>query len=592
MSEKNYGILLKSAFAAAILAIVMAFAAVSAAGAEEPYEYSVNNVNPEWIISADEFYRWHEMKDAWGPTFAGSPAWQSYMNFLEDKLKEYGVVDIIRNNWTYTRWYTTEWPDDSGWSLYVDGVKIRVASYSAYSGSTDEDGVTAPLVYYDPANPPESIEGKIVVFSVAPHPKPPYSPKYLALFTFNDYEYLSDPETFPPIHTPVSTNVTVSLDVWYQLNQVRSFAKIMAEGKAAGGLVIFNMSYDRAAGLYTFPVPSSVLGVPTLFLDREARETVKQAALEGKNATLRLVAKEEPAEVYQLIGFLPGKNYGTPDDEIVLLITHTDGPSISQENGALGLLGVVGYFSHIPQEERPRTLMVYLDSRHYMPGKEEQWAEYDWLEKHPEVKEKIVGLIAMEHLGQVEYREVGNKFEPTGLVEPSFLWTQNNQKLIDMAIKAVKDSGWPRVQVQCVDRPGVHGESQGIWYGMGKIARKWKVPAFATMGTQGAYWATSTGIEKFDKDLFYRQVAAMTQLTGELMLGNLEELKPVETPTPAPPSPTPTPTPEHTSTPEPVSTPTATETPKQEKEEETPGFELILSTVGLLVAVYALRRGR
>jgi hypothetical protein len=563
--------------------------------AEEDYTRHINHIDPEWMVSADEFYRWHEMKDSWGPTFAGSPAWQNYMNFLEDKLKEYGVVDIIKNNWTYTRWYTTEWPDDSGWSLYVDGEKIRVASYFAYSGSTGEEGITAPLVYYDPANPPESIEGKIVVFKVAPHPKPPFSPKYLALFTYNDYEYLSDPETFPPIHTPVGTNVTVSLDVWYQLNQVRSFAKIMTEGKAAGGIVIFNMSYDRAAGLYAFPVPSSVLGVPTLFLDREAGEKVRQAAMENKNATLRLVAEEETSEVYQLIGFLPGKNYGTPDDEIILLITHTDGPSISQENGALGLLGVVGYFSNIPQEERPRTLMIYFDSRHYMPGKEERWAEYDWLEKHPEIKEKIVGLIAMEHLGQVEYHEVGEVFEPTGLVEPSFLWTQNNQKLIDMAIKAVKNHQWPRVQVQCVDRPGVHGKSQGIWYGMGKIARKWKIPAFATMGTQGAYWATSAGIDKFDKELFYKQVAAMAQLTGELMLGNLEELKPVETPKPTPaPSPTPTPTatpsPKPTSTPTPVPTPTATETPREEK--KTPGFGLALAVAGLMMSALVLRARR
>jgi hypothetical protein len=550
----------------------------SAAGADESYKYYINHINPEWMVSEDEFYDWHVIKDFEGPTYSGSPSWQNYMNFLENKLKEYGVVDIVKNNWTYTRWYTTDWPDDSGWSLSVDGEPIRVASYYAYSGSTGEEGVTAPLVYYDPSNPPESIEGKIVVFSTLPHPKPPFDPKYLALFTFNDYEYLSDPETFPPIHTPVGTDVTVSLDVWYQLNQVRAFAKILTGGHAAGGLVILNMSYDRAAGLYAFPVPASVFGVPTLFLDREAGEKVKQAALENKNATLKLIAEEETVETYQLIGYLPGKNYGTPEDEMILLITHTDGPSISQENGALGLLGVVAYFSNIPQEKRPRTLMIFLDSRHYMPGKEEHWAEEDWFAKHPEAKDSIVALIAMEHLGQIEYHEVDGVFEPTGLVEPSFLWTQNNQKLIDMAIKAVKDNQWPRVQVQCVDRPGIHGESQGIWYGMGKIARKWKIPAFATMGAQGAYWATSARIDKFDKELFYKQVAAMTQLTGELMLGNLAELQPEETAKTKTPAPTP------------PTTTTETQTTIPAKEErETPGFELIFAIAGLLTAISLLR---
>ena len=583
-----------------ILLFVFGLAAVlslvGAAGAVD-YKYYINHVNPQWMVSESEFYNWHVLKDSWGPTYSGSPAWHSYMNFLESKLRSYGVVDITKNSWSYKRWYTTDWPDDTGWKLFIEGRPVRVASYYAYSGSTGEKGITAPLVFYDPANPPKSIEGKIVVFKVAPHPKPPFKPLYLALFTFNDYEYLSDPETFPPIHTPVGTNVTVSLDVWYQLNQIRGFAKILTEGHAAGGLIIMNMSYDRAAGLYAFPVPSKVFGVPTLLLDRKAGEIVKQAALEGKNATLKLLAKEETVETYQLIGYLPGKNYGTPKDKQIILITHTDGPSISQENGAFGLLGIVAYFSHIPQDERPRTLMIFFDSRHYMPGKEQQWAKEDWFAKHPEARKPIVGLIAMEHLGQIEYHEVGDVYEPTGLVEPSFLWTQNNQKLIDMAIKAVKDNEWPRVQVQCVDRPGIHGESQGIWYGMGKIARKWHIPAFATMGTQGAYWATSAKIDKFNQHLFSKQVAAMTQLTGELMLGNLSELQPIvkpkPTPTPKPtakptatptPKPTPVTTPQTPSpTPTPISTPTKTPKP-------TPGFEVAFAILSFLLVTYVVRR--
>jgi hypothetical protein len=55
-----------------------------------------------------------------------------------------------------------------------------------------------------------------------------------------------------------------------------------------------------------------------------------------------------------------------------------------------------------------------------------------------------------------------------------------------MAVKAVKDHRWPRVMVQCVERPGIHGGCQGVWYGMGKIAQDWNLPALATMGTQGA----------------------------------------------------------------------------------------------------------
>jgi hypothetical protein len=48
------------------------------------------------------------------------------------------------------------------------------------------------------------------------------------------------------------------------------------------------------------------------------------------------------------------------------------------------------------------------------------------------------------------------------------------------------------------------------------------LPAFATMGTQGAYWATTARISTFNKDHFCTEVAAMAQLTGELMKADLK----------------------------------------------------------------------
>jgi len=42
------------------------------------------------------------------------------------------------------------------------------------------------------------------------------------------------------------------------------------------------------------------------------------------------------------------------------------------------------------------------------------------------------------------------------------------------------------------------------------------------MGTQGAYWATTARINTFNKEHFVSEVAAMSQLTGELMLANFQ----------------------------------------------------------------------
>jgi len=486
----------------------------------KPYQSYLTSVNPDFMVKPDKAYQWHRYKDKGGPTHSGDASWQKFMTFLEKEFKKCGVVDITRNKWTYDRWHTSEWPEDKNWTLISDGTPVKVAHYGAYSGSTGPEGIAAELIYYNPASPPSSIKGKIAVFTTAPHPNPPLDKGYQTWFTINDHEYLSDPETFPPMHTKVPVNETVSFDIWWQLRQTIRIIDTLKKGQAAGGIIIFDGSYDRIAGLYTFPVPV-LYNSPTLLLDRVAGKKVLDDAKNGRKATLKLLAKIEKTETYQLIGYLPGKNYGKPSDEKIVMTTHTDGPGISQDNGAFGILGIVAYFSHIPQAERPKTLMIFLDNRHYMPGMEKGFEKEDWFTKYPESKKSIVALIGTEHLGQIEYKEEGNAFLPTGKVEPSFLWTRNNPLLIKMAIKAVKDNKWPRVMVQCVEKPGIHGGPQGVWYGMGKIALDWKIQGFATMGSQGAYWATTARINKFDKNLFYTQVATMVQLTGELMQADL-----------------------------------------------------------------------
>lgn len=492
------------------------FPALSAGGGKDP----LVQIHPAYLISAEEAQKWHVFKDQGGPTYSGSPSWKRFLGFLEEQFKKYGVVDIRHNTWAYPRWYTSDFPDTSRWTLVSDGRPVRVAHYGAYSGSTSKEGIMGELAVYDPKVPPESFKGKIVVFTTAPHPAPPLDKNYKEWFTLNDYEYRSS-EDFPPLFTQVPPSETVSYDVWWQLRQTAVVNGALKKIQAAAGILVFHMGYDRLAGMYTFPVPT-LSQIPVLYLDREAGVQVIQEAKAGKKAVLKLEATVEQTETFQWIGYLPGKDYGTDNDRQILLVTHTDGPCLQQDNGSLGILGVVAYFSRIPQAERPKTLMIFLDNRHYMPGMEKAFEHEDYFTKHPEAKKKIVGIVGIEHLGQIEFREKDGRYEPTGKVEPSFLWTRNHPELIEAAVKAVKDHSWPRVMVQCVERPGIHGGSQGVWYGMGKIALDWNLPAFATMGTQGAYWATTARLQAFDPQVFRTQVAAMAQLTGVLMRGSFK----------------------------------------------------------------------
>ena len=493
---------------------------------------NLNDLRSEWIVTPDEAARWASVKNDNLPTLTGSQEWLNYMRFLEEQLAEYGAVDGVKNSWEFERWYTSE--DDSQWSLVSNGAPVRVASYGAYSGATPAEGITAELIYYDHDNPPENIEGKIVVIPTRPHPSPPFSEDYLINYTFNDYEYATDADTLPTPFEFVDPAESFTFDIWWQLAQ--GLDKIPAQGKAAGAVIVYDMAYERTKGLYTFAVPERY-DAPTLILSREDGAAVIADAKAGKRATLRLEASTETATAYQYIAYLPGANYGTPDDEQIVLVNHTDGPSITQDNGALGLLAIVKYFSNIPQADRPRTLKIFLDCRHYMPGLEPAFSEFDWFTRHPEARDQIVAMIQTEHLGEMDYREVDGRVELTGYAEQSYLWTRNNDLLIEAAKQAVDRYGWSRAQVSVPERAGVRGGLQQVWWGVGALGQAdtgyyncdvWHcldLPGFGLGGFLGHYWSSAATIERWNKDLFVSQAATMTELTGVLMSANLDAIQ-------------------------------------------------------------------
>jgi len=459
-----------------------------------------------FMPTPDEMQEWHLFKDAGGPTFAGSPSWKRFMAFLEENFLAIGLIDITRDTFTYNRWFTSDDRNAGSWTLALDGKEVPVASYWAYSGSTPPAGVTAPLVYYDQDNPPASIEGKIAVFDIPVLPPDSLPPEMLN----PGFEYASDPDSVPK-----DSFIT---DQFYQVTYYSLFGglgDVLAQGKAAGGLVIADMAPGHAAGIYTLPPPPTEFGVPGLFLDRVSGRQVRQAAMEGRMATLKLMAMREKAEAYFLSGFLPGENYGKAEDETVLLITHTDGPGLSQENGALGILAVIRYFSHIPRNERQRTLLVLLDPQHYMPGRH----SIKWFSLHPETASRIVASMGVEHLGQIEFRAKADDFLPTGLPEVTKVFVQDNEALIKRAILAVKDNRLPRAMVHCPSREG-----QGMWEGMGDVALKRHLPGFALSSLMSAYLSTEARINTFNKDLALKQIAVAVQLTGELVKANLREI--------------------------------------------------------------------
>ncbi len=535
---------------AALSAQAMNRAAVAGANAAFP------GIHREFMMTPQQAWDWHAFKSQCGPTYAGSTGWKQFADFLVSKMQESGAVDFDAVEMPYDHYIVDDWPDrrthdhDSGIAvekLVTDGTPVPVvASYGMTSGSTPPGGVTARMLYYDPARPPapEDIAGKILVFDTPQYPEPPYSESFLDNYTLTDYEWRS-PGKWAPLFTPPPTSVTTSFHTRWVWSQVGRFAAIGIKGHAAGIAIVYDLSPGAALGLvqrsvYT-PDGRAGLGAqyvncPTLTLDRVNGAKVLTDAKAGKIATLTLTARFQRDTGKAIIAYLPGKDYGTAQDKQVLLATHTDAMSLVEENGGLGLLGILAYFNQRPTAARPRTLVCYLDCRHFMPGAEASWPQFDYYRIHPDRLKPIVATMGIEHMGGRQTVEVGagaNQYaysterpEDGGVITSLMDVYNNNIWLVEAIARAATDNHWPRVDVKAGNvAPGVNGGLQGKVKSPMNKGRDYGIPGIGLAGDWPGAWTqtyaqvdTEAGPVGFDKDYFVQQVSGLAQLAGEFMV--------------------------------------------------------------------------
>jgi hypothetical protein len=524
-------------------------------GGATPPDPAFFKINPSHMITPDQAWDWNLFKAQGGPTYAGSAGWKRYTDFLIAKMQEFGAIDLENVEIPYDHYIVDDWPDrrthihDSGLAvekLVTDGTPVPVvASYGMTSGFTPPAGITAPMLYYDPANPPAAgeIAGKILVFQTAPYPAPPYTNAFLDNYTLTDYEWRS-PGKWAPLFTPPPTSVTSSYHCRWVWNQLNGFAAIGIKQQAAGIVIVYDLSPGAAFGLAQRSVftPDGKAGLgakyvncPTLTLDRVNGAKVLADARAGRTATLTLMARFQRDTGRAIIAHLPGRNYGTPQDEQVLLATHTDAMSLIEENGGLGMLGIMSYFNQLPRAARPRSLTFYFDCRHFMPGGEASWPQFDYYTIHPERLKPVVATLGMEHMGgrqTIETGPDGNQYvysgeraEDGGVITSLMDVYNNNIWLVEAIARAATDNHWPRVDVKAGNvAPGVNGGFQGTVKSPMNKGRAYRIPGIGLAGDWPGGWTqtyaqadTEAGVHGFDQNYFVQQVAGLSQLAGELM---------------------------------------------------------------------------
>jgi hypothetical protein len=491
------------------------------------------------------------------------------MAFVKANAIAYGLVDIDTLSIPYSHYIVNDWPDvathtaGSGVEvekLISDGVAVPVvASYGMTSGFTDDpsstnpQGITAPMLLYNPASPPTAaqMQGKILVFKAVPYTAPvanmngvySYSTSFLDSYVLTDNEYRTPGDNWYPNFQAVPASVNSGY--WYRWNwsQIGGFATIGIKNGAAGMVVVYDLAPDGALGLIQRSVYTSdgtpktpYVNVPTLCLDRVNGAKVLTDAQAGKTATLILKAKFQTDTGQALIGFLPGKDYGTPQDKWIMLATHTDAMSLVEEDGALGILGILNYFNQIPQSDRPRTLLIFFDCRHFMPGAEGSWPQYDYYDattfpaRYANMMSHTVAGMGMEHMGAratIETGVDGNTYgfapggpNSGGLITSFIDIYNNNPKLLAIVKAAATDNSWPRVEAHMgTVEPGINGGYQTTPKSPVNKGRTYGFPGIGLAGDwPGCCTQTFAQLQTFDPNYFVTQVAGLSEIAGNLML--------------------------------------------------------------------------
>jgi len=361
-------------------------AAVATVGAHAPVR-AASAYRANLLPSEKEIWDQQLWMAKLGPKYTGNTAHTEFVEFLATEMHKLGL-EVGRERYTLPRW------EAKRWELQVAATRVPVTSYFPYSGQTPAAGVTGPVVFAgtNPTFDLSNVSGKIVLVECPTNTRH-WAEEYQAWGIYPASETL--PASMRPARGPV--------------NDLTQFAKAGAIGVI---LAWTDISDANAADQYS-PFSRPPQGVPGLYVGRETGARLKTLAATGATATLVLEADIKPdTPTDTVIATLPG----TSGDEVVIVNTHTDGPNATEENGALGILSLMKYFSKIPRAERRRTIVCPMTTGHFAGP----WVPSirGFIQKYPDTIKKAVAAITVEHLGCLEWMDDASMhYRPTGKEE-------------------------------------------------------------------------------------------------------------------------------------------------------------------------------
>jgi hypothetical protein len=468
----------------------------------------VGALDTNLLVSAAQLQQWEEQMVFLGPRYTGSVPHHQYVGFLKDYLDQQpGVTTTVDPaQGPFPRWEA----DHRQCALSIaEGngsfTALEVMSYFPYSGNTsflDGGALVAEMVDVGTGLPHDfaagiatgSLRGKVGFLTM---------PRFRMTDAagYPNY-YLDDPD-----HTMLPTDEWNTWALSILAPQALATPKLAQQAGCAALVVALEASRDCAMGQYISFLGATLVGdqanggpgLPILYVDYRTGELLRsRLSVLGSHtvARLSLPATIDPAATTpELLAVLPGQT-----DEVVLVTSHTDGISGSEENGPLAILAIANYFAQKPQ--RKRTLVFAFTGGH-MCG---YTTDTDWfLENHPEIVPNIAATMTLEHLGQRSFTDhpETDTFTSDGYSEIGVTYVSQNPLLIQSVTASYATEQLTRAPV-----------CNGPGFGVSIPLFSARLPNYAYItGPNSLYQMDETRVlEQFDNARMHRELRTFVRI--------------------------------------------------------------------------------
>jgi hypothetical protein len=346
-----------------------------------------------------------------GPRLPGSAAHNAYVDWLEDEFVKAGMELLPADEFHYDAWD----PQRSALQI-VDGPSpgpVKVAFPYVRAAGTGSRGITAPLSYATVSGPSASpsvsggAPGSIFVISL-----PVPAKNTAAAFTL-EAEYL-----YWPGHTAADWG-TVDFTRPYGMALPTDFSAFVSAGARAVLIIAENSSFAGCAGSFTPHQAPQSTPIPVFIIDRDTGAALRQQAMAGRHARLKLEAPVRKSTMQTITAILPGKS-----DETIICNTHSDGQNAIEENGGVALLGMARHFGSLPRSRRLKRTLVFTVWSAHMTDPVYQPELDGWMNTHKSLLDRAVAGVTIEHVGCTLWIDDPTKgYHATGLNEPYAIWT-------------------------------------------------------------------------------------------------------------------------------------------------------------------------